>query len=241
MGQSTPNRGPVGGCGAIRRRATSLPMRHDRWCTNIVLAESVDFGSCARQDSNLRHVASKATALSPELRARPADRTSPRSSGTGEAASRRGQADWPVGGGSTPPTGPIREGPLAVLTIGRQDDSAGDPTPRMLGECACAVNWDAPGGGTAHATSRPRGSPTGDAADGTRGLEPGPRRISSIRASALPVKGFFTWKARRLLPWHSAGLDSWTGCPMRARTVLVSALQPTPIERRLRLRLTEWP
>jgi len=147
--------------------------------------------------------------------------------------------EWPVGGGSTPPTGPIREGSLAVLTIGRQDDSAGDPTPRMLGECACAVNWDAPGGGTAHATGRPRGEPRPVRPRRTR-VEPGPRRNSSIRASAPLVKGFLTWKARRLLPWHSAGLDSWTGCPMRARTVLVSTSQSTPIDWKLRLRLSEW-
>ena len=48
-----------------------------------MIAPLVDpYDQCARQDSNLRHVASKATALSPELRARPADRTSPPGSGT---------------------------------------------------------------------------------------------------------------------------------------------------------------
>jgi len=91
----------------------------------------------------------------------------------------------------------------------------------MLGECACAVNWDAPGGGTAHATDRPRGAPTG-AATANPGL--GARTAAWFQHPCLRAAGQGSqWKARRLLPWHSAGLDSWTGCPMRARTVLVSA------------------
>ena len=75
-------------------------------------------------------------------------------------------------------------------TIGRQDDSAGDLTPWMLGDCACAVNWAAPGGDTAHATSRPLPrAPTGDAAE-----EPGAwsRAAAYFQHPCLgaPVKGF---------------------------------------------------
>jgi len=64
----------------------------------------------------------------------------------------------------------------------------GDTTPRMLGECACAVNWDAPGRrhGARH-RSPSGGAPTGDAA--ANRVEPGPRRGFSIRASAPLVKG----------------------------------------------------
>src|SRR3954453_4660556 len=123
---------------------------------------------CARQDSNLRHVASKATALSPELRGRPVDRAANRSLGTAGGCysePREGGRWWPVGGGSTPPTGPIREGSHSMPARPAGTTPPGDPTLRMLGECACAVNWDAPGGGTAHATDSPLPrAPTGDAA-----------------------------------------------------------------------------
>ena len=107
-------------------------------------------------------------------------------------------------------------------TVAGRTTPPGDPTLRMLGECACAVNWDAPGGGTAHATGRPLPrAPTGDAA-ANPGL--GARAAAWFQHPCLGAAGqeVRTWKARRLLPWHSAGLDSWTGCPMRARTVLVS-------------------
>src|SRR3954447_14516745 len=86
--------------------------------------------------------------------------------------------------------GPYQRGVAFRAGSAGRTTPPGDPTLWMLGECACAVNWDAPGGGTAHATGRPLPrAPTGDAA-AHRGLEPGPRRGFSIRASAALVKAW---------------------------------------------------
>src|SRR6478752_3605437 len=58
----------------------------------------------------------------------------------------------------------------------------------MLGECACAVNWMPPEAARRTPPIVLAEPTTGDAA-ANRGLEPGPRRGFSIRASGPLVKG----------------------------------------------------
>ena len=156
-------------------------------CRAEVWAAPQIFDQCARQDSNLRHVASKATALSPELRARPADRTCPRGLRTGEPTPRpleKVARRWRLH---------ATDGPYQRGVACRADDRvAGGLRGRSYASDVRRLcvrrELGCPPDAARRTPPVASGSPTGDAAV-EPGVEPGPRRNSSIRASAPLVKG----------------------------------------------------